>query len=44
MIGLTTTFPSLDDCDALIPDLRSVRVATPPDGWALRLAVEPEQA
>ena len=43
VIGLTTTFTTLDDCDALIPDLRFVRAATPLEGWAIRLEIEMER-
>lgn len=39
VIGLRTTYPSLDDCDALITDLRAVRLDAPVDGWALRLVI-----
>ena len=40
VVGLRTTFPSIDDCDALITDLRAVRLGTPAQGWALRVIVE----
>ena len=26
VIGVTTTFPTLPDCDYLVPDLRSIRI------------------
>jgi sugar-phosphatase len=37
VIGLRTTYPSLEGCDALVDDLRAVRLADPPPGWMLRL-------
>jgi sugar-phosphatase len=39
VIGLRTTYPSLDDCDVLVTDLREVGVAPAMDGWAIRIVV-----
>jgi len=39
VVGLTTTYGWLPRYDARIVDLRAVRVETPPQGWALRLAL-----
>jgi sugar-phosphatase len=41
VIGLTTTYPALPECEALVTDLHSIRAETPIDGWAIRLAVVP---
>lgn len=40
VIGLTTTYPAVPDCDVLIRDLRSVRADPPADGWAIRLMID----
>lgn len=40
VIGLRTTYETLDRCDALVSDLRSVRVSDPPRGWTLRLIAD----
>jgi sugar-phosphatase len=39
VIGLTSTYPSLDDCEVLVGDLRGVRVTQAVEGWALRVVV-----
>ncbi len=41
VVGLCTTFDTLDGCDILLPDLRAVRLAAPAAGWRLRLALTP---
>jgi len=38
VIGMTTTHRTLDHCDALVADLRGIRVETSPDG-TIRLSV-----
>jgi sugar-phosphatase len=40
VVGLRTTYDSLEGCDALVTDLREVRVAPAPAGWTLRLAID----
>jgi sugar-phosphatase len=39
VIGLTTTYSTLRDCDVLVGDLRALRPEPPADGWAIRLAL-----
>ncbi len=49
VIGLRTTFPHVDGCDVLVPNLEAVRLVPPLAGSALRLAlrgaaVDPDRA
>jgi mannitol-1-/sugar-/sorbitol-6-phosphatase len=39
VVGMLTTYPSLDDCDALVHDLRSIHVALPNPSGVLRLKI-----
>lgn len=39
VIGLTTTFTTVPFCDALVPDLRAIRVEPPHGGWGIRLVL-----
>jgi len=39
VVGLRTTYSSLEECDALVDDLRDVRVAPAVKGWQIRLVV-----
>lgn len=39
VVGLRTTFAQVDGCDFLVRDLRDIRLAAPPPGWALSLRV-----
>jgi sugar-phosphatase len=39
VVGLRTTYPSLEECDALVTDLRDVRVVPASNGWPIRLVV-----
>ena len=38
VVGMTTTYRTLDHCDALVGDLHGIRVETGPDG-AIRLTL-----
>jgi sugar-phosphatase len=40
VVGLLTTYPLLEGCDALVSDLRAVRLADPPPGSTIRLLVD----
>jgi sugar-phosphatase len=40
VVGLRTTYPALEDCDALAEDLRTVRVVQAAGSWVLRLAID----
>ena len=40
VIGLTTTYSTLPDCDVLVSDLQALRPERPLDDWALRLAID----
>ena len=39
VVGLRTTYPSLEECDAIATDLRDVRILPATTGWAIRLVV-----
>jgi sugar-phosphatase len=39
VVGLTTTFTTVPNCDALVADLRAIRAETPRNGWAIRLVL-----
>ena len=39
VVGMLTTYPSLENCDALVQDLRSIRVAPPNASAVLRLQI-----
>jgi sugar-phosphatase len=39
VIGLRTTFPSVDGCDFLVPDLRAIRVAETLSSAPIRLII-----
>ena len=39
VVGMTTTHRTLDQCDALVGDLKGIRVETGPDGTTIRLMV-----
>ena len=42
VIGLRTTYPTLEGCDAVVDDLRAVRVAPTRDGWPITLEIAGE--
>jgi sugar-phosphatase len=42
VIGLQTTYPTLEQCHALVTELRALRVESPADGWAIRLVIGPD--
>jgi mannitol-1-/sugar-/sorbitol-6-phosphatase len=44
VVGMLTTYATLDDCDALVLDLRSIQVAPPNASGGLRLQIAAEGA